>query len=236
MPGLPSRHRISYLESEVAGLRKAVRDIQSKLGYQAVEIDHPSVQAGSSIGEDESEEDSDASDVVATEQPSHLRSLFQNDWLSADAGGQDGQSQDRKAKATIHLLDIARETLQKLIPSKEDVMSIASTASTWLELVAAVLTQPFGLNSQQELIESYDNMLKPSVDTMTLASWLLDLAVTVQQEPAVHGSPATSLKRFHRASDFCRAVAEAVETTLISHDRLLGTIQGLGMAMHFLRL
>ena len=224
------------MESEVAGLRNAVRDIQSKLGYQAAELDHPTIQAGSSIGDDDSEEDSDASDVIATEQPSHLHSLFQNEWLSADTGRQDEQSQDRKAKAVTHLLDIARETLQKLIPSKEDVYSIAKTASTWLELVAAMLAQPFGLNSQQELIESYDDMLKPNVDTMTLAAWLLDLAVTVQQEPAMHGSPATSLKRFHRASDFCRAVAEAVETTLISHDRLLGTIQGLGMAMHFLRL
>ncbi|KAJ9603200.1 hypothetical protein H2200_012495 [Cladophialophora chaetospira] len=228
--------RVAVLELEVASLRKAVRGIQSKLGYQAVDIEAAPVQPSASPAEDESEEDSDASDVLTTEQPSHLRSLFQNDWLSADVGGQDEQLQDRRAKAVAHLLNTARETLQKLIPSKEDVFSMAKTASKWLDLVAAILAQPFGINSQQELIDSYDDMLKPDVDTMTLAAWLLDLAVTVQQEPEAHGSPATSLKRFHRGSDFCRAVSEAVETTLISHDRLLGTIKGLGMAMHLLRL
>ncbi|KIW62166.1 hypothetical protein, variant [Phialophora macrospora] len=113
---------------------------------------------------------------------------------------------------------------------------MARSASKWLNLVNAVLAQPFGLNSQQELLESYDNMLKPDVDAMNLAAWLLDLALTAQQEPQLHSSPATSLNRFHKVSDFSRAVSDTVEATLFSHDRLLGTVQGLGMAMHFLRL
>jgi hypothetical protein len=194
------------------------------------------VQPASSLGEDESDEDSNSSDVIATEQPSHLRSLFQNDWLSADIAGQDEQSQGRRVKASAHLLDFARERLQRLVPSKTDALNMARTASKWLDLVNSVFPQPFGLNSQQELLDSYDSMLKPDVNPMTLAAWLLDLALTAQEEPQLHSSPATSLNRFHKVSDFCRAVSDTIEATLFSHDRLLGTVQGLGMAMHFLRL
>ncbi|EXJ54741.1 hypothetical protein A1O7_10082 [Cladophialophora yegresii CBS 114405] len=235
-PRLPSRHRIAQLESEVASLRKAVHNIQSKLGYQTIDIEPTSAQTAFSPGEDESDDDSNTSDVIATEQPSHLRSLFQNDWLSADIGGQDEQSQDRRAKASAHLLDSARERLQRLVPAKEDVVNMARTASKWLDLVNSVLPQPFGLNSQQELLDSYDNMLKPDVDAISLAAWLLDLALTAQQEPRVYNSPATSLNRFHKVSNFSRAVSDTVESALFNHDRLLGTVQGLGMAMHFLRL
>ncbi|KIW22220.1 uncharacterized protein PV07_12130 [Cladophialophora immunda] len=234
---LPSRHRIALLESEVASLRNAVREIQSKLGYQTTDFARPaSILPTSSPGDDGSDDESNGSDVLATEQPLHLRSLFQNDWLSGDFGRQDQQLQERKAKASAHLLDLARQTLQQLIPQREDVLDMARTASKWIDLVHAMLPQPFAVKSQRELLDSYESMCAPDADAMSLASWLLDLAVTAQQEPQDQGSPATSLRRFHRISDFSRAISDAVENTLISHDRLMGTTQGLGMAMHFLRL
>ncbi|OAP55553.1 hypothetical protein AYL99_10526 [Fonsecaea erecta] len=234
---IPSRHRIALLESEVTSLRKAVREIQSKLGYQVADLAGPaSIQPASSPGDDVSDDESNGSDVFATEHPLHLRSLFQNDWLSGDFGRQDQQLQERKAKASAHLLDLARQTLQQLIPQRDDVVEMARTASKWINLVHAILPQPFAVKSQRELLDSYETMCAPDADTMNLASWLLDLAVTAQQEPQDQGSPETSLKRFHRISDFSRAISDAVERTLISHDRLMGTTQGLGMAMHFLRL
>ena len=211
--------------------------IQVKLGYQPVDVPQPSsIHAGLSPGEEESDEDSNVSEVLVTEQPLYLRSLFHNDWLSVDTGQQDEQLQSRRDRASAHLLDSARETLQKLIPSREDIPQMARTASEWIDLVHAVLPAPFAVSSQQELLDGYDIMLNADVDTMTLAGWLLDLAVTAQQEPFTHGSPTTSLKKFHRVSDFCRAVSDAVENTLISHDRLMGTVHALGTAMHFLRL
>jgi len=210
-----------------------VREIQSKLGYQITDLAGPaSVQPTSSLGEDGTDDESNGSDVFETEQPLHLRSLFQNDWLSGDFGRQGQQVEDRRVKASAHLLDRARQTLQQLIPRREDVLDMARTASKWIDLVHSILPQPFAVKSQQELLDSYESMCTPDADTMHLASWLLDLAVTAQQEPQDQGSPATSLKRFHRISDFSRAISDAVESTLISHDRLMGTIQGLGMAMH----
>ncbi|KAH0827670.1 putative C6 finger domain protein [Fonsecaea pedrosoi] len=231
---LPSRHRIALLEVEVASLRKTVREIQSKLGYQITDVARPaSVQATSSQGDDDSDNESNVSDVLATEQPTHLRSLFQNDWLSGDFGQLDQQLQDRKAKASTHLLDLARQTLQQLIPQREDARDMAKTASKWIDLVHALLPQPFAVKSHTELLDSYESMCAPDADAISLASWLLDLAVTGLQEPQDHGSPETSLKRFRRIHDFARAVSDAVESKLISHDRLMGTIEGLGMAMHW---
>lgn len=236
-PRLPSRQRVAHLESEVAVLRKAVREIQSKLGVQTLDTpENLPVPSAASPGEDESDEDSNVSDVVETESPAHLRSLFQNHWLSADIGRSNEQLQDRRTKASSNLLQTAKETLQKLIPPKEEVMVMARTASTWIDLVYAVLPQPFAVTSHQELLEAYDQMRKEDVDTLDLAAWLLDLAVTAQQEPQVLESPTTEFKRISTISDFSRAVSEAVESTLLSHDRLLGSTKGLGMAIHFLRL
>lgn len=214
-----------------------MREIQSKFGFQALDTpENLPVPSATSPGEDETDEDSNVSDVVETESPAHLRSLFQNHWLSADIGPSNEQLQDRRAKASSNLLQIAKETLQKLIPPKEEVMIMARTASKWMDLVHAVLPQPFAVTSQQELLEACDQMRKEDVDTLTLAGWLLDLAVTAQQEPQVHESPTTEFKRISRISDFSRAVSDAVESTLLSHDRLLGSMNGLGMAIHFLRL
>ena len=234
---MPSRHRISQLELEVARLRKAVGDIQNSLGLPPAEISEPTpVQSGLSPGEDDSDDESIGTDIIATEQPSHLRSLFQNDWLSADIGVQNAQLQDRKAKGSSHLHDVARTTLQRLVPSKEDVLGLDLGARQWLEVIEAVLSQPFGLNTHEEMVENYDGMLKSDVDAMTLAAWLLDIALMAQHEPHFQRSPETSITRFYKAADFTRAVSDAVETTLFAHDGLLGTVSGLGMAMHFLRL
>ena len=135
--------------------------------------------------------------------------------------------QERKAKASSNLLQTARNTLRKLLPAKDDVLSMHTAARQWLMLIHTMLAQPFGLNTSEELIKVYNDMLKPDVDTMTLAAWLLELALTVDQGPSLQGSPATSTNRAHRASNFARAVSDAVETTPFSHDRLLGTIRGL---------
>ena len=214
-----------------------MRTIQSKLGHQPTAVPEPAVtQAGSSPGTDDSDDDSSVSDVLAAEQPSHLRSLFQNDWLSVDTPRQNAQLQDRKAKASAHLLDVARLALQKLIPPKDELSHMTGSASKWLVLLHALLPQPSVVKSGQEILENYDNMHKPDVDAISLASWLLVVAVTAQKIPQEHDSPGTKFKKCQRLSVFSRAVSDTVEGTILSHDRLIGSIQGLGMAIHFLRL
>lgn len=223
---------MSQLESKVAILSKAVSDLESKLGHQppgATELEE-----GPSSGVDDSDDDSSIVEIPTAEQPSHLHSLFQNDWLSVDTRQQAEQLQDHKSKTSAHLLDMAKQALQKLIPPKDEFSDIASSSSSkWLVLLRTLFPQPFTFNSQQEMLNNYDDMHKPDIDSLRLATWLLLVAITAQQE---YGSPHTQLSRYQRSFSFSRAVSNTVESTILSHDRLVGTIQGLGVALNFVRL
>lgn len=235
---MPSRHRISQLESKVTSLNKAIRNIEVKLGYQSSQTSEPTPAQPTSSNEsnDESDDNSCMSDLLNTDPPSHLRSLFQNDWITVDTHRQNGHLQDRQAKVSAHLLDVAREALQKLIPSKDEFLGIASSASRWLTLLHTLLPQPFLCEFPQELLQSYDKMHDPDTDVITLASWLLIIAITTQQSPDEYDSLATQSKGYDRYSSFNRAVSDTVESTILSHDRLICTVPGLGMAMHLFRL
>jgi hypothetical protein len=182
------------------------------------------------------DDNSSLSDEVATDPPSHLRSLFQNEWLSVDLRQQNEQLQDCRAKACVHLLDIARQALQKLIPSKDDVSDLARSASEWFALLHTLLPWPCAVEYQQDMLQSYEDMHKADVDTISLASWLLTIASTAQQGPPVRGGPASQLRGYHILSTFSQSVSDTVESTILSHDRLICTVPGLGMTMHYLRL
>ena len=211
--------------------------MEIKLGNLPTQVSEPTpALAVSSPETDESDDNSSMSDVLATESPSHMRSLFQNDWLSVDTDRQNEQLHDRKARASAHLLDTARHALQKLIPSKYEVSHIARFASRWLDLFHTLLPQPFAVKSQQEILECYEEMCKPDTGAISLATWLITIAITAQQIPQEHGSPSTQLDGRQKYSRFSRVVSEVVESTLISYDRLICTVDGLGMAMHFVRL
>jgi hypothetical protein len=231
-----SRHRISQLESQVANLSKVIRDIDVKLGYQPSQTSEPTPnQPVPSPESDESDDDSSISTLLNTDPPAHIRSLFENDWITVDTRRSE-QVQDRQAKASAHLLDLARQALQKLIPSRDEFSSIASSASRWLNLLHTLLPQPFSCEFSQELLQNYDKMHEPDTDVIALATWLLVIAITAQQSPDEHGNPATQFKGYDRCSNFNRAVSNTVESTILCHDRLICTVPCLGMAMHLFRL
>jgi hypothetical protein len=75
---LSSRYRISKLELKVASLSKIIRDIEIKLGNLPTQVSEPTPALAVSSPETyESDDNSSMSDVLATEPPSHMRSLFQ---------------------------------------------------------------------------------------------------------------------------------------------------------------
>lgn len=232
-----SRYRISKLESKVAGLGKIVHDIEIKLGNLPTQVPDPTPALALSGPETyESDDNSNISDVPATEPPSHMRSLFQNDWLSVGTDHQNEVLYGRRARASAPLLDTARNALQKLIPSQSEVSHITGSASRWLDLLHTLLPQPFAVKSQQEILECYEDMCKPDTDAISLATWLITIAITAQQIPQENERPFTELHGRHKYSKFCAVVSDIVESTLISNDRLICTVEGLGMAMHFVRL
>ena len=223
---MSSRYRISQLESQVAGLSKIVHDIELSIGHQPTQIPKPAHSPSPRV-DDDSDGNSSVSDVIVTaDPPSHLRSLFHNDWLSVDTRQQNEQLQDRKAKASIHLLDAARQALQKLIPQKDEVIEVARSASKWLGLIVDLLPQPFAIKSGREMVELYEEMHKPDADAICLGSWLLTIAIAIQETPKENASHL----------NFSRAVSDRVESTILSHDGLICTLPGLGMALNFCRL
>lgn len=233
-PRWSSRHRISQLESQVATLTRRMREIESSLGYQATHPPTTSI-AQSPEGAD-SDDDSSVSDLLAADQPAHLRSLFQNDWLILDSRQRRGQERDRRERSSELLLDNARQALQQLMPSKDEVSEIMRSGSEWLTMLHALLAQPFTARSEQEMVESYEAMCKPDVDAIQLALWMLMLAVTAQQTPEGSSSSLSWRRQCERQLSLARSISDTVEKTLLAHERLIGTIQGLTMFLHFLRL
>lgn len=223
---MSSRYRISQLESQVAGLSKIVHDIELSIGHQPTQIPKPAHSPSHRVDDDSDGNSSVSDEIVTADPPSHLRSLFQNDWLSVDTRQQNEQLQDRKAKASVHLLDAARQALQKLIPQKDEVIEVARSASKWFGLIVALLPQPFAIKSELEMVELYDEMHKPDVDAIYLGSWLVTIAMAIQETPQENASHL----------NFSRAVSDRVESTILSHDGLICTLPGLGMALNFCRL
>ncbi|PYH79013.1 hypothetical protein BO82DRAFT_356810 [Aspergillus uvarum CBS 121591] len=182
------------------------------------------------------DDESNTSDILATERPSHLQSLFQNNWLSLDSRQKDGQQQERKERPSSNLLNTAREALQKLIPPKHEVVEMYNSAFEWLKVLHAFLPQPFIAQSKADALGKYDRMIKPDVDTMALASWMLTLAITAQQTPRDGPSTPEQSEKWLKQFELSQAISDAVESTIISHDRLLGTTTGLMLCMHWTRL
>lgn len=217
-------------------MRQAVHGIESQLGHQPSEIISPAAveTPESELYSDGSDDDS-ISDALASE-PSHLRSLFQNDWLSADVHPQDEHAQERKAKATGHILVVAKQALQKLIPSRSSVSEIPESAFKWLIFLDTLFPDKLAARSRSEILESYDDMQRPDVDAVNLALWLLAVAITAQQVPDEDRSPSTQGKEYRRWVEFSHELSETVERFILSHDRLVGTVEGLGIALHYFRL
>ncbi|KAL3466970.1 major facilitator superfamily domain-containing protein [Aspergillus heterothallicus] len=226
---LPSRYRIAQLESQVTRLTKIVNGIEVKLGGK------PSLQleqaADHSSGSDDSDPESTNSEGLIAEEPSHLRSLFQNDFITLEHE----ETLDRKTKASAALRERIRPALQKLIPSREETAEMLVVTYDWLQMIASMLPQPASPDSQKALLERYDEMCQPDVDVVALASWLLTVAITAQQVPQQNNAPSPSLSSQRRLS-FSRTVADTVEALVLSHDRLVGTIPGLGLGLHWVRL
>ncbi|KAL2811945.1 major facilitator superfamily domain-containing protein [Aspergillus granulosus] len=226
---LPSRYRIAQLESQVNRLTKIVSDIEVRLGDKpSLHLDQETDQLP---GSDDSDGESTNSEGLIAEEPSHIRSLFQNDLITLEHE----DTLERRVKASAALRERVRPALQKLIPSKEETAEMLVVTYDWLQLIASMLPQPAAPDSQKALLEHYDEMCQPDVDVVALASWLMAVAITAQQVPQETNNTPPSLNSQKRLA-FSRTVADTVESLVLSHDRLVGTVPGLGLGLHFVRL
>ncbi|KAL4783316.1 major facilitator superfamily domain-containing protein [Aspergillus varians] len=231
---LPSRYRIAQLEAQVNRLTKIVNNIEAKVGGNpSIEPEQTTAHSPSS---DDFDGESSASEFLIAEEPAQLRSLFQNDWLSVDTDQRHELLQERRVKASAHLLESVRPSLQKLIPSKERTAEMMVCSYDWLQTMQYVLPQPSAPTSNQEILGQYEDMCRPDVGVVSLASWLLVVAITAHQVPQGTDTPENASGWFRKRIEFARNVSDTVEHVVMAHDRLVGTLEGLGMTIHFIRL
>ena len=229
-----SRHRLAQLELKVLSLTKTVREIQLELKSQTTQSAELSV--GQTFGIDNSDGSSTVSERSIAEQPFHLRLLFENDWLSVDDSQERQPIQGHGAPATARLLYVARESLQRLIPSKDELFDLTKSASDCLTMLHSLFPLPSMAKCQEEVVACYEEMHSPNVDAIRLASWLLTIALIAEQLPQEPESTTAWLEKCEGQKGLSKAISDTVENKILAHDRLIRSIQGLSTSMQFIRL
>lgn len=235
-PKRTSKDRITKLEGQVSQLSRALRVVESRLKIRRPPTE--SAPSHNDHNEDEAEdEETSANDEVVTEEAhTRMHTLFQNEWLSTDIQPTIEQRRQRHDQTSLKWLAAAREALQELIPAKEDVVLFSHHIAQWSSIIADMFPASNLAPVPQEVLARYEEVIRPDTDTWMLAAWLLALALTAQQIPQDEDSPGALVNSVRQRYSFARTVADTVERSLLSHDSLLGTVQGLETALQFLRV
>ena len=231
-----SHARIRQLEGEVSSLWTAVRNLEAKNGCiptEAATILQPPSQIEAAGGHDkpsDDDSDSNASDLSPANPPTHILQLFDNSLLGSDEYGSATPSHHspglHKAQGSSALL--------RLMPSREDMLTITGHASLWLSLYNALFPMNNLMKTSDEMLSQYEKLQDRNTDPVVIASLLLSVAITVQQAPDdTAGHAAESIGD---APSFIKAVSDSVERIVISDDAIAGTLEGIEVTLLFLRL
>ena len=235
-----SRVRIGHLENDVSSLWTAVHTLEAKLGYVPSETTtrlQPTSPTEDAEGlyhkpsDEDSDSDSNTSDLSPTSPPTHLLQLFDNGLLGSSGYG---SSADPSHHASgLHKVHES-SALRGLMPSREDMLTITAHASSWLSLYNAIFPMINFTKTSDEMLSQYDKLQDPNADPVSIAALLLSVAITVQQAPDdTTGRAADSIRD---ASSFVKDVSDSVERIVILDDALAGTLEGIETTLLFLRL
>ncbi len=182
---------------------------------------------------DDTSEHSNSGDVKDSRPPYHLRLLFEDFGMySTDIeNGHAPTPPDTKFKQFVKT---AREKMQSLLPSREEIEQLVGFAPSWMALYHTLFPTFFTLRAGQHFVTDYDRMHDPDVDPIVLAMYILSVAITVQQICPELVAPAF----FHGqgVASFVAVVCQVVGQTVIANDALVGTVQGIETAMLYFRL
>ena len=239
-----SRGRIAHLENDVSSLWTVVHNLEAKLGYVPTVTTtrpRPPSHTESADGlhekpsDDDSDSDSNASELSPTNPPTHLLQLFDNGLLgSSGYGSSANPSHHASSLHKAHGISALRE----LMPSREDMLTITAHASSWLSLYNAIFPMINFTKTSDEMLSQYDKLqdpkADPKADPVSIAALLLSVAITVQQAPDdTTGRAAESIRD---ASSFVKDVSDSVERIVILDDALAGSLEGIETTLLFLRL
>lgn len=234
-----SRARIDHLESEITSLWSVVRNIGTSVACAPTGSTSPSQTArvGGGNGKqmegrcnDSDESDSTVSEISPANPPTHLLQLFDNDLLDTN--------EDGSAAASSHASSLHKESrntpLRRLMPSRQDMITISASASSWMSLYNAIFPAINFIRTRDEMLSQFEKSQDPNADPVATAALLLSVAITVQQAP--NDTTGSAAKTIKDASSFIKDVSDVVERVVVSDDGLAGSVEGIETAMLFLRL
>lgn len=201
----------------------------------------PTAVSGQSRGErasmEMSDSESESLELSPTNQPAHLRQLFDNDLLNSREQGSSsrrhGDSTGFHPAAKGPLIE-ARRQLQRLIPTREDVATISGFSAPWLNIYVALFPRVRTLTNPEETVARYEEMCAPDANPMFIANVLISMALTVRQIPVEDVRPL--VPSIGDPSRFIGNVSEAVDRTIVSNDVLAATMVGIQTSLFFTRL
>ncbi|KAH8652236.1 hypothetical protein BX600DRAFT_472166 [Xylariales sp. PMI_506] len=244
--GGSARDRLGVLEQQMASLAALVRDRSGREGLQVSSstssedphqqtppsLRHVVVQGGMENIGNELDGRGDIGDT--NNPPSHLRFLFDDFDLLQLGDADNGAGVQRSIRTSDDYTRIARVNLQALLPSRDEIQSIAGFASDWMVLYHSLFPAYFTFRSGEQLVSSYDRMRHPEAHPVVLSMYLVSVAITTQQLGPEGVDP--TFWRGHGESKFVSAVCRVVSRTVVENDTLLATVQGVEAAMLFIRL
>ncbi|KAI7374647.1 hypothetical protein KC336_g20166, partial [Hortaea werneckii] len=176
-----------------------------------------------------------------TSPPPHLMQLFSNSVLGADghSNENDSPSSARHSTGKSHTLSL----LRKHLPSRDDLVKIASLASRWLAIYDSMFPMIKTPKTSEEMVSSFDRLWQEhspaAADSdwnpaLSCASLLLAIAITAQQTSVDRKEP--ELQSIGNATHFVKQISDMVERLVIADDALIESLAGIEVALLWLRL
>ncbi|KAF7540290.1 hypothetical protein G7054_g1512 [Neopestalotiopsis clavispora] len=233
--------------SSAGSMRGAVSRVRSSdivipLNIQAIKKDTgPDLMVGGqdpdlilqySASDSEAGETDTCSDIALPMRPSYLNALFNNSILNSS----DNDAMSRSSTVATQLSSATTATLQSLVPAKEQVILLADASSGWLTLLHDVFPIMTDIKSGVEILSRYDDVLRPTANTLTVASWLLIVAITAQHSAGSQHQIIVRNRRPMNGPAYSRMVAESVERSAVTRDQLMTSVDGIATMALLVRL
>ncbi|RMY58676.1 hypothetical protein D0863_12190 [Hortaea werneckii] len=244
------RARILQLEQQVKYLSGAVQRLNDKVGIEDNADEALGLHATPSTDlrvrdslDDLNQVPNETEDTSEgpTSPPPHLMQLFSNSVLGADAHSNenDSPSSARHSTGKSHTLFLLRRHL----PSRDDMIKIASLASRWLAIYDSMFPMIKTPKTSEEMVSTFDRLWQEqspaAVDSdwnpaLSCASLLLAIAITAQQTSVDRKDP--ELQSIGDATHFVKRISDMVERLVIADDALVESLAGIEVALLWLRL
>lgn len=226
-PVRKTRDQVASLEEQVQHLTEVVQALQDPSGST-----DPGLASQYSASNSEAGETDTCSEIAIPTQPSYLNALFNNSILNSS----DSHPKSGSTSVSLQLSRTTRAALQSLVPDRETIISLAKTSSGWLSVLHDMFPIMTDIKSGVDIVARYEEVLQPTANPLTVASWLLVVAVTAQHSVGPHHQVKVRNRSPLTGPGYSRLVADSVERIIITRDQAVTSIEGIAPMTLLVRL